>query len=190
MSIQPVQVVVAYDFTPSAAQALARAAEAALRAPEHVLHIVTALDGSSGLGSLGHVTYDDADRVREQLAVAVTAAFAGRPAAAEVTFFLHTRIGKPAEEILSLAQEVGADLIYVGSHGKRGLERLLLGSVSERIVREARCAVIVARPKGYPHVELMKVVPYDHPHHAFKQPHRYTYTETRVITRPDSWPIS
>lgn len=187
MSIQPVQVVVAYDFSPSANQALARAVEAALRAPEHVLHIVTALEGSAGLG---HVTCDDADRVRERVAEAVTTAFAGRPAAEEVTFFLHTRIGKPADEILSLAQEIGADLIYVGSHNRLGLERLLLGSVSERVVREARCAVIVARPKGYAHVDLLKVVPYDHPHHAFKQPHRYTYIETRVTMRPDPWPIS
>jgi nucleotide-binding universal stress UspA family protein len=155
-----------------------------------VLHIVTALDGSSDLGHLGHVTYDDADRVRERVAGMVTAAFAGRPAAAAVTFFLHTRIGKPAEEILTLAHEVGADLIYVGSHSKLGLERLVLGSVSERIVREARCAVIVARPKGYAHVDLLKVVPDEHPHHAFKPPHRYTYTETRVILRPDLWPIS
>jgi hypothetical protein len=120
----------------------------------------------------------------------VTTVFAGRPAAAAVTFFIHTRIGMAAEEILSLAQEVGADLIYVGSHSKLGLERLLLGSVSERIVREARCAVIVARPKGYAHVDLIKVVPDEHTHHAFKQPHRYTYSETRVLTRPDAWPIS
>jgi len=190
VSTQPVQVVVAYDFSPSADQALARAVEAALRAPEHVLHIVTALDGSSGLAHLGHVTYDDAERVRERVAEVVTAAFAGRPAAAEVTFFLHTRIGKPADEILMLAQEIGADLIYVGSHGRLGIERLVLGSVSERIVREARCAVIVARPKGYAHVDLFKVVPFDHPHHAFKQPHRYTYTETRVMMRPSTWPIS
>lgn len=184
-ALRPVQVVVAYDFSPSAEQALSRAIEVAVRAPQHVLHIVNVLGETAR-----HISYEEADRARERIVARVGEAFGGRPAPDAITFYVHTVIGKPADEILELARAVGADLIFVGSHGKMGVERFMLGSVSERIVREARCPVMVARPKTYSHVELMKVVPDDHPHHIYKEPHRYVYVENRVITRPDAWPLS
>jgi nucleotide-binding universal stress UspA family protein len=184
------QVVVAYDFSPSSALALVRAVEVALRAPEHVLHVVTAIERTGpALVPRPHATIDDVDRVRERVVEDMVAAFRGREAAAEVSFFVHVRIGKAADEILELAREVGADMVFVGSHGKTGLERFLLGSVSERIAREAHCPVIVARAKTYDEVHLMRVVPYDHPHHIYNPPHRYTYTDAHVITRSDLWPI-
>ena len=55
------------------------------------------------------------------------------------------RAGTPWEEILSTAQEVKADLIIVGTHGRRGLPRALLGSVAEKVVRLAPCPVLVVR---------------------------------------------
>src|SRR5437016_1215327 len=143
-ALRPVQVVVAYDFSPSAETALSRAIDAAVRAPQHVLHIVCVLGETAR-----HVSYDDADRMRERIVAHVTEAFGGRSAVGDVHFFVHTRIGRAGDEILGLARELGADLIYVGSHGKTGIERYVLGSISERIVREARCPVLVARPKGY-----------------------------------------
>ncbi len=53
--------------------------------------------------------------------------------------------GEPASEILRHAREREIDLVVVGTHGRRGLRRLVLGSVAERIVREAPCAVVVGR---------------------------------------------
>jgi nucleotide-binding universal stress UspA family protein len=53
--------------------------------------------------------------------------------------------GDAAGEIARLALERPFDLVVVGTHGRRGLKRLVLGSVAERIVREAPCAVLVAR---------------------------------------------
>lgn len=53
--------------------------------------------------------------------------------------------GKPADGILALAEEVEADLIVVGTHGRKGLERLVVGSVANEVVRGAHCAVLVAR---------------------------------------------
>lgn len=50
--------------------------------------------------------------------------------------------GDPAPEILHVADEVHADLIVLGTHGRRGLSRLLLGSVAEQVIRRARCPVI------------------------------------------------
>jgi nucleotide-binding universal stress UspA family protein len=52
--------------------------------------------------------------------------------------------GVPGQAIVDAAADLGADLIVVGSHGATGLERVLLGSVSEFVVRHARCPVLVA----------------------------------------------
>ncbi len=54
-------------------------------------------------------------------------------------------VGDPAGEVVRLARERAIDLVVVGTHGRRGLKRWVLGSVAERIVREAPCAVVVAR---------------------------------------------
>src|SRR5262245_42697933 len=55
--------------------------------------------------------------------------------------------GAPAAGILTRAEESGADLVVVGSHSASRLERFLLGSVAERVVRYAHCPVLVARPQ-------------------------------------------
>jgi nucleotide-binding universal stress UspA family protein len=62
----------------------------------------------------------------------------------------HQRVDVPSEEIARLASELDADLIVVGTHGRRGLSRLLLGSVAEGTVRLAPCPVLVVRPKTQP----------------------------------------
>jgi nucleotide-binding universal stress UspA family protein len=46
-----------------------------------------------------------------------------------------------------MAKEKQADLIVVGSHGRRGLERLLMGSVTERVIGHSRSAVLVIKAK-------------------------------------------
>lgn len=192
-AIHPVQVVVAYDFSPSAEQALSRAVETAARAPEHVLHIVAVLDPHDRVtiaGLSADPTYETADRIQKLILERVTAAFAGRETAADVQFYVHARIGKAAAQILAVASDVGADLILIGSHGKTGVERLLLGSVSERVVREAGCPVVVARPKTYANVDLLKVTKFEHERTPHRDPHCYSYTNRQVIMRPNDWPIS
>jgi len=59
------------------------------------------------------------------------------------------REGDPAAEIIRFAAEAGSDLIVMGTHGRTGLERLLLGSVAEKVMRDAPCSVLVVKlPKG------------------------------------------
>ena len=53
--------------------------------------------------------------------------------------------GEPAAAITGVAREVGADLIVTGSHGRTGLERVLIGSTSERILNDTECAVLVVK---------------------------------------------
>jgi nucleotide-binding universal stress UspA family protein len=50
--------------------------------------------------------------------------------------------GDPAAEVIELARQTHADLIVMGTHGRGGLGRLLMGSVAEQIVRKAPCAVL------------------------------------------------
>lgn len=50
--------------------------------------------------------------------------------------------GVPAAEVLRIAQEIEADVIVMGTHGRTGLKRLLMGSVAEQVVREANCPVL------------------------------------------------
>jgi nucleotide-binding universal stress UspA family protein len=54
--------------------------------------------------------------------------------------------GDPRSKILEGAEKWGADLIVLGSHGRKGLQRFLLGSVSDAVARHARCSVQIVRP--------------------------------------------
>lgn len=58
--------------------------------------------------------------------------------------------GNPKEVILEEAQKWAADLIVVGSHGRRGFKRFLLGSVSEAVAMNAHCSVVVVRSPARP----------------------------------------
>jgi nucleotide-binding universal stress UspA family protein len=55
------------------------------------------------------------------------------------------REGITRPDIVDIAAEWGADLIMLGAHGRRGLERLLLGSVSDFVARHAKCSVEIVR---------------------------------------------
>jgi nucleotide-binding universal stress UspA family protein len=56
--------------------------------------------------------------------------------------------GDAADGILSAAEQLHADLIVMGTHGRGALARLLLGGVAERVVRKALCPVMTARPEA------------------------------------------
>jgi len=59
--------------------------------------------------------------------------------------------GDPAAEIVGYAKEAGIDLIVMGTHGRTGVERLLMGSVAEKVLRDASCSVLVVKlPRGIP----------------------------------------
>jgi nucleotide-binding universal stress UspA family protein len=59
----------------------------------------------------------------------------------------HLRMGKADHEIVALAEEIGAGLIVMGSRGRGGIRRALVGSVSDSVVRHAHCPVLVVRPE-------------------------------------------
>ena len=57
----------------------------------------------------------------------------------------HVVIGRPADEIVRFARDKDVDLIVVGTHGRTGIRRVLMGSVAEHVVREAPCPVLSIR---------------------------------------------
>ena len=67
----------------------------------------------------------------------------GKPASVTKT----VRWGDTAEEIVSEARDKGVDLVVIATHGRTGLEHVLLGSVAERIVRECPCPVLTIRDR-------------------------------------------
>ena len=56
--------------------------------------------------------------------------------------------GTPFREILKAADKVSADLIVLGTQGRTGLDRFMMGSVAERVARQAPCPVLIVRPKA------------------------------------------
>jgi nucleotide-binding universal stress UspA family protein len=66
-----------------------------------------------------------------------------KAAGANATFLVWE--GEPGEAIVAAANSEGVDLIVVGSHGRSGVSRFFIGSVSDYVVRHARCPVMVVR---------------------------------------------
>lgn len=180
------QVVVGYDYTPESELAVHRAIELAAAWPDrHSLHIVTVLDNDQN--------YHVAEQIRGDLLAHMHQRLHDHWPNVVIEFYAHARIGDPSDEILDLAEEIGADMIIVGSHNRTALGRLLLGSVSESVADRARCTVVVARPKTYATVELSPVeeIPEsEHQHGTHKSPHTYSYSSGIALTRPNEWPIS
>lgn len=73
--------------------------------------------------------------------------------------------GDPADEILRFADEISADLIAMGSHGKSGVLSLIMGSVSRKVIDHSRCSVLVVRRSEPEKVEAGPV----EPENKFKQ---------------------
>ncbi|NJL16556.1 MAG: universal stress protein [Nitrospira sp.] len=75
---------------------------------------------------------------------------------AQVTAEFFIRGGLPADSILDAALTQPADLIVMGTHGRRGLSHALIGSVAESVLRKARCPVLTVRSPKF-HVSHRRV---------------------------------
>ena len=65
--------------------------------------------------------------------------------------YLEIRGGKPWIEIVKAADDLGADLIIMGTHGSTGFRQMLIGSQAERVVRRANCHVLTIKPDDFEH---------------------------------------
>ena len=66
----------------------------------------------------------------------------------DIEITTHIRHGHPADEIVAFAAEDDSDVIVIATHGLTGLRHVVLGSIAERVVREARCPVFVVKTHG------------------------------------------
>ena len=95
----------------------------------------------AGYGAIGY-TPDLVDRVARENQKLLTQV---KPTLPKVRHEHKYLTGTPDQEILGFADEVDADLIVIGSHGRTGISRLLLGSVAEAVVRRANCPVLTIK---------------------------------------------
>ena len=145
------KILCATDFSEPAevAETEALALAGKLRGELIYLHVGTEpmLYGESAF-SMGDVrqVYDAQRRWTENMLQA-------RVAGAEATgvtarWVVRTGTGAAYEQIVAAAEEEKADMLVLGTHGRSGLNRLLLGSVAERVVRLACCPVLTVRPRN------------------------------------------
>lgn len=80
----------------------------------------------------------------EQLAATRASSFSR----ANGTITNDVRVGDPATEILNEAAEQSTELVVLGSHGRTGLGRLLLGSVARKVLLHAHCSVLIVRDRA------------------------------------------
>jgi nucleotide-binding universal stress UspA family protein len=89
------------------------------------------------------------DRLEHYVEERLAAMLRAHPGLGFQRIVTHYRLGAAAQHIVQLAVDVDADLIVVGTHNRRGVKHLLLGSVAESVVHLARCPVYVVREKDH-----------------------------------------
>jgi universal stress protein A len=140
------KILVPVDFSPHSEQALRVAGEIARRY-EGTLDIVHVYDPIAFSLPDGYVMFTQSQIEElfavfdEQLGRMKTMAEAAGAAQVDT----HVRQGAAATDICDFAQQGKFDLIVMGTHGRRGLSHLLLGSVAERVLRMAPCPVLTLR---------------------------------------------
>jgi nucleotide-binding universal stress UspA family protein len=150
----PRQVVLAVDFSEFSLQAVRSALPCIV--PDALLHLVhvawePAGDREAGIAGTPIALADYVKKVEERLEE-----LGSELERYGVSTRAHVLVGDPTREILHLAEEIGADLIVSGSHGAGFFGRLVMGSVSSRLVHGAGCSLLIAPPAEIP-AELLKL---------------------------------
>lgn len=87
------------------------------------------------------------DYAKEQAVVEMKKFMENLPKETGVEWTENVKGGIVDIEIVAMAKEIPSDLIVMGTHGRRGLTHMLLGSVAEKVLRSAPCPVITIRPE-------------------------------------------
>jgi nucleotide-binding universal stress UspA family protein len=184
----PITILAAIDFSETSSLVVEHALDTARRTKAEEIHFL-------------HVSTTDRDEtelegaeLREWIAARVPGVD-GVPHTVKVV--AHEASGNPADVIVEMASDLLAAVVVVGTHGRKGLQRMLLGSVAEAVVRKAGCPVLVVRPMMH-----QEPVPRIEPpcprcverrittggrelwceQHAEKHGRRHTYYNTRLST--------
>jgi len=152
MKVNGKVLVVGDDFSPMGDDAILEGLQLLACGVASALHVVHAHDVGDEVGESELLTLEKQllQGTPEAMArrvhyLAVMSSLAHDPARVHT----HAHIGKPVQLLLDKATQVDADLMIVGTQGRSGVARWLMGSVAEALVRKARCPVLVARPKAH-----------------------------------------
>lgn len=127
------------DFSETAKKAVDYAAELALESGAE-LHLIHSFETMTSMGFAGQ-TESIADELHQQM----NAVLQGSLLEPRLHRWMHA--GMPGEVICWMAQEHGCDVIVMGTHGRSGFKHLALGSVTEYVMRHARCPVLTIRDR-------------------------------------------
>jgi nucleotide-binding universal stress UspA family protein len=142
------RVLIASDLSEASDEAVRQGAARAVGGHVALCHVMPELGTHALLAQQYEEDLNKQLEVQPRIAEALLGQFArlASPPAGELPPEVFIELGSDYEQILRRADEWQAELIVVGTHGRTGLKRLLLGSVADQIVRAAHCAVLVARP--------------------------------------------
>lgn len=135
------RILVPVDGSPPSREALEFAAREWPDATLELLHVIDPVEGGYQAGrvpSTGEEWYENVKAQAEEY-------FAEARDAVDNAIESRTEVGRPASTIVSVAEDGDVDLVVIGSHGRRGISRILLGSVAAHVVRESPVPVTIVR---------------------------------------------
>ncbi|MFC6873745.1 universal stress protein [Halobellus marinus] len=139
----PDDVLIAFDGSPLSERALTYAIENFSDATLTTIYVINPLesviDVEAGGLPVADDWYDNAQARASKIHTTATDIAAERGSDLDTV----TEVGKPAQAILEYAEDHGIDQIVIGSHGRSGIDRALLGSVAETVTRRARIPVTI-----------------------------------------------
>jgi universal stress protein A len=147
----PKNILVPTDFSEGGEEALAMACELAAKL-DATVHLINAISiPALGVPELGvALTSTVIDQLIEENQKSLDALADSKRGQVKIGSVI-LKTGDARDAINQAAQEVGADLIVMGTHGRRGVSRALLGSVAETVVRSAPCPVLTVRAHQHEH---------------------------------------
>ena len=141
MSIFPTKILLATDGSREADLAATTAADLA-KGTDSELHVVHV---GPFMPMLFSTMEEEPARMAREARKTLDDAVGRLEAAGDEVARAHLKVGGASEEIVALAEELGAGLIVMGNRGRGGIKRALMGSVSDSVVRHAHCPVMVVR---------------------------------------------
>jgi nucleotide-binding universal stress UspA family protein len=136
-------VLVAYDGSRPAQKAVERAVNQHPDEEIILLGVIEAAGGSLGAGF--DLIKERLKEGRDEVAEEISEDLKDVLHRDDIDVRMETAVGQPAREVVSFAEEHDVDEIIVGSHGREGVSRVLLGSVAEKIARRAPITVTIVR---------------------------------------------
>jgi nucleotide-binding universal stress UspA family protein len=172
------QIIVAaieFDSTADPVWSLAQAMAEGRDAHVHLAHVVRGSEGyaRSHPEVISKLLEDGQTQLQAWLAARLSA---DNPFCEQLT--LGIVLGKTAEALVQVAVDVDADLLVLGTHGRKGVERLVLGSTASQVFRLAPCSVTIARTKDYHGLTKSPHIGPPGPRHdvaSMEHPHTYHY---------------